>query len=62
MVVKVFNPSTWRQRQVYLDLCELEPSLVYKMSSWTAVAIQKNPALKNNNINTFNYIVSLRLA
>ena len=34
-----------RQRQV--DLCEFEASLVYRVSSRTTKAIQRNPVLKN---------------
>ena len=34
-------PALGRQRQV--DLCELEVSLVYRVSSRTARAIQRNP-------------------
>ena len=40
-------PALRRQRQV--DLCELEASLVYRVSSWTARAIQRNPVSKNKN-------------
>jgi hypothetical protein len=42
---RTFNPSTERQRQA--DLCEFEVSLVYRMSSRTARATQRNPVLKN---------------
>jgi hypothetical protein len=37
-------PALGRQRQV--DLCEFEASLVYRMSSRTARAIQRNPCLE----------------
>ena len=36
-----------RQRQV--DLCEFKASLVYRVSSKTVRATQRNPVLKNNN-------------
>ena len=36
----VLIPGLWRQRQV--DLCEFEASLVYRLSSRTARATQKN--------------------
>jgi hypothetical protein len=39
-----FNPRTHgRQRQV--DLCELKASLIYRASSRTARATQRNPVL-----------------
>ena len=44
MVAHAFNPST---REAEADLCEFEASLVYKASSGTARATQKNPILKN---------------
>jgi hypothetical protein len=44
VVVHTFNPSIQTQRQV--DLCELEASLVYRMSSRRARATQRNPVLK----------------
>ena len=31
------------------QISEFEASLVYKVSSWTARAIQRNPVSKNNN-------------
>jgi hypothetical protein len=40
-------PALRRQKQV--DLCELEASLVYRFSSRTAKATQRNPVLKNKN-------------
>jgi hypothetical protein len=40
-------PALGRQRQV--DLCELEASLVYRVSSRTASAIQRNPVMKKQN-------------
>ena len=49
MVVYAFNPSTWRQRQV--DICELEASLVYRVSSRIVKATQRNPVSKNKNKN-----------
>ena len=38
-------PALGRQKQA--DLCEFEASLVYKASSRTARAIQRNPVLEN---------------
>jgi hypothetical protein len=37
--------ALWRQTQV--DFCEFEASLVYKVSSRTARATQRNPVSKN---------------
>jgi hypothetical protein len=37
-------PALGRQRQA--DFSEFEASLVYRVSSWTARAIQRNPVLK----------------
>jgi hypothetical protein len=37
-------PALWRQRQA--DFCVLEASLVYRVSSRTARAIQRNPVSK----------------
>ena len=43
-----FNPSTWEAgRQTY----EFEASLVYRVSSRTARATQKNPVLENKQTN-----------
>ena len=39
MVAHTFNPSTQEQ----MNLCELEASLVYKVSSRIARATQRNP-------------------
>jgi hypothetical protein len=50
MVAHAFNPSIWeveRGRQI----SESEASLVYRVSSRTARAIQRNPASKNQNQN-----------
>jgi hypothetical protein len=44
MVVHTSNQALGRQRQV--DLCELKASLVYRVSSRTARATQKNPVSK----------------
>ena len=47
MVVQPFNPrALGRQRQG--DLCELEASLVYRVSSRSARATQRNPDSKTN--------------
>ena len=42
-------PALRRQRQA--DLCEFNANLVYKTSSKTTGATQRNPALKNQYIN-----------
>jgi hypothetical protein len=46
VVVHSFNPSTWEAeaRQIF----EFEASLVYKVSSRTARAVQRNPVSKPN--------------
>jgi hypothetical protein len=44
MVVHAFNPSTWEGRGRRIS--EFEASLVYKVSSRTARAIQRNPVSK----------------
>ena len=44
MVMRAFNPST-RSRGRWIS--EFEASLVYKVSSRTARATQRNPVLKN---------------
>jgi hypothetical protein len=45
MVAKAFNPSTGEAE----DLCEFEASLVYKASSRTARATQRDPVSKQHN-------------
>jgi hypothetical protein len=45
VVVHAFNPSTREGRGRRIS--EFEASLVYKVSSRTAGAIQRNPILKN---------------
>jgi hypothetical protein len=44
VVAHTFNPRTWKE-------AEFEASLVYKVSSRTARATQRNPVLKNQNQN-----------
>jgi hypothetical protein len=44
MVAHAFNPSIQRQRQA--GISEFEASLVYRVSSRTAKAIQRNPVSK----------------
>ena len=46
MVVHVFNPSTWEAEAG--RFFEFEASLVYKVSSRTAIATQRNPVSKTN--------------
>jgi hypothetical protein len=45
VVAHAFNPSTWEGRGRRIS--EFEASLVYKMSSRTARATQRNPDLRN---------------
>jgi hypothetical protein len=45
MVAHAFNPSTWECRGRRIS--EFKASLVYKVSSRTATAIQRNPVSKN---------------
>jgi hypothetical protein len=45
VVALAFNPSTWEAEAV----SEFEASLVYRVSSRTARATQRNPVLKKNN-------------
>jgi hypothetical protein len=46
MVTNAFNPSTWEaERGRWIS--EFEASLIYKVSSRTARATQRNPVLKN---------------
>jgi hypothetical protein len=49
VVAHAFNPSTWEGRGRRIS--EFEISLVYRVSSRTARAIQRNPVSekKNNN-------------
>ena len=49
VVAHAFNPSTWETETGGFLNSRPEASLVYKMSSRTARAIQRNPVLKNNN-------------
>jgi len=44
VVAPTFSSSTWRQRQE--DFCEFEASLVYRASSRTVRATQRNPVWK----------------
>ena len=44
VVAHILIPAFGRQRQA--DLCEFETSLVYRASSRTARATQRNPVLK----------------
>ena len=47
VVVHAFNPSTWEAEAGRLS--EFQASLVYKVSSRTVRAIQRNPVSKNKN-------------
>ena len=40
-------PALRRQRQRQEDLCEFEVNVIYRVSSRTARATQRNPVLKN---------------
>ena len=46
MVVHTFNPSTW-EAEAGRWISEFKASLVYRVSSRTARAIQRNPDSKN---------------
>ena len=45
VAVHTFNPST-QEAEKQVDLCEFEASLVYRESSRTARATQRNPVSK----------------
>ena len=49
VVAHAFNPSIWEAEAG--GISEFEASLVYKVSSRTARAIQRNPASKNKTKN-----------
>jgi hypothetical protein len=44
VVVHAFNPSTWKAKA---GISEFEASLVYRVSSRTAMAMPKEPVSKN---------------
>jgi hypothetical protein len=48
VVAHAFNPSRGKW------ISEFEASLVYKVGSWTARAIQRNPVLKNFYFSLFS--------
>jgi hypothetical protein len=48
VMAHAFNPSTWEAERGR-RISEFEASLVYKVSSRTARAIQRNPVLKKQN-------------
>jgi hypothetical protein len=50
VVVHAFNPSTWEAEAG--GFSEFKASLVYRVSSRTARAIQKNPVSKNQKNKT----------
>jgi hypothetical protein len=52
MVVHAFNPSTWEAEAG--EFLEFQDSLVYRVSSRTARAIQRNPVSKNQKKNLFH--------
>jgi hypothetical protein len=54
VVVLAFNPSTWEADR---PISEFETSLVYRVSSRTARATQRNPVSKNKQTNKDNYSV-----
>ena len=49
MVAHAFNPKT-QQTEEEADLSELETSLIYRVSSRTAKATQRNPVSKTKHI------------
>jgi hypothetical protein len=50
LVAHAFNPSTWEAEAG--GFLEFEASLVYRVSSRTARATQRNPVLKNKKQKT----------
>ena len=50
MVAHTFNPSTWGGRG--RSISEFKASLVYRVSSRTAKATQRNPVSKNKTKNS----------
>jgi hypothetical protein len=50
VVAQAFNPSTW-EAEAGRQISEFEASLVYKVSSSTARAIQRKPVSKNKKQN-----------
>ena len=51
MVAHAFNPSTWEAEAG--GFLSSRPALVYKVSSRTARAIQRNPVSKNKQIKKY---------
>jgi hypothetical protein len=52
ILAHIFNPSTWEAAGKWIS--EFEASLVYKVSSRTAGAIQRSPASKKSKPNQTN--------
>jgi hypothetical protein len=50
VVAHTFNPSTW---EAETGISEFKASLVYKVNSRTARAIQRNPVSKSRKKNVF---------
>jgi hypothetical protein len=64
VVVHTFNTSTQHSGGRGRQISEFEASLVYKVSSRTARATQRNPVLKNKNKNKTkqnNFFLSIRV-
>jgi hypothetical protein len=51
VVAHAFNPSTWEAEAGRFRISEFEASLVYRVSSRTARATQRNPVSENKNNN-----------
>jgi hypothetical protein len=48
LVAHAFNPSTWEVEAGEWNLCEFKASLLYRASSRTASATQRNSVLTRN--------------
>jgi hypothetical protein len=58
VVVHAFNPTTWEAEGRGRRISEFEANLVYRVSSRTARATQRNPDLKKKKKNMhIKYIV-----
>jgi hypothetical protein len=60
VVAHAFNPSIWEAEAGGFRISEFEASLVYKVSSRTARAIQRNPVSKQNKTKQTNKQTSIR--
>jgi hypothetical protein len=51
-MTQAFIPALTQEAERKADLCELEASIIYRVSSRTARATQRNPISKNKNKKT----------